>query len=744
LDLTKLNKVLIIPLIGIILFSSVLNHPENIQTNHNLEKATEIEKYKLSPKSVTSPSSILRIGVITPAYILENEDYKPWFDPMAIGWIYDYMRNSLVYESLVHYDPQTRKINPALAHQWVVSKDGKHWTFYLREDVVFHDGSQFNASVVKFNYDRLIDPTHPAYITPKPYISLHSIPFDYVEIENQFQVTIHLKEPFAAFIHECTTIQIAAYNSYNGSEILFPYGTGPYALISSFSNNTLQNCTFSRYADYYQGLAPFEKIHYINQEAFTNAINEHSIDILLLNNVADGEIGDDAYWSLTISEEMTSIEMAYINHTNQYLRDPRVRLAINYAINRQDYIDRMNRTGLSFPMTNLIPPGVEFSNQSIIGYPYNTALANKILDEAGYPRGEDGYRFFLSIIGSEDRHPEIISEYLDAIGIYAWAENTSDWGAVWREKRYPGLLLFGSSAYVDPDLTRIYLHSSSSLNTGGFKDKNIDDLVTHGAQTPIRQEREYFYHRVQPLIQEKAPYIYLTNSGNTYVMATHLRGYLFVNKVNQIYFNYSSQPNQPPVKSQAQIIYQNQNNAKININSENRVGLNTHQYINVEVKNYPVYFPQADCVITPTQSESHLVNISMNHNLTSFLPSQTEEGKFIRIISEDSFTYRLRAYYDQIEVERKEHEQLSLSIYNEREKKWKELIALASNHTFRYLEVELTGKENLIRFNIPFTLKTYKLVPFVVFAIGGLVVSALSIVIYNFRKTKYIRRRILK
>ncbi len=733
-----MEKLVVSLIVTFILFSSnsLLGSSPN---GPELNSFQGTEQLKLNQEDTSFLPSILRIGVMTPAYVLEN--YDPLFDPIAIGWNYDYRRNSLFYEALVHYNPNTGALSPALATQWVVSEDSKHWTFYLREDAIFHDGSRFNASSVKYNFERLFDQDHPAYITPEPYISHHTIPFESIEIQSEYQVTIHLKKPFAALIVECSYLHLASPSSFNGSEILHPIGTGPYVLNSTFFNDTFENCTFTRFSDYYQGLAPFEEIHYLSQEEFTKEINAHTIDMIFLYNTIYEQLKTDTHWTLNISKKVTDFEIGYINHQREHLNDPRVRLAINYAIDRQDYITRLNWTEFAQPMTNLIPPGVSFHNSSLPGYPYNVTLANEILDAAGYPRGEDNYRFLIQLVGPENRHPEIIGEYLDAIGIWPFINPSPDWAAEWREGNYD-ILLFGSSIYHDPDLSRLFLHSSSPLNTGGFDNSQIDQLVTNGSQTPIRQEREYFYNQLQPIIQETAPFILLTYNNNIYAMETQLSPYINVNKVKQIYFNYSYTDTQSPARfklEKSQLDEKRVNNKGISTNYD------LNMYSNIEISAYPLYFPHTDCVMTPLQQQSYLVNITMSHELNTFLPSQKEIGKYIRIASkEENNTFRLRCYYDVEEVQGKSHEQLALLRYDEREKKWEKLTIVASNATFRYLEVELKGRMNLIRFNEGLLLKTFRLVPFFAIAIGGLVVSALSIVIYNFRKTKYIKGRILK
>ncbi len=705
------------------------NSSSLIDTSHELET--------INPRQSNSIPSILRIGVMAPSYYLEN--YDPYFDPIAIGWIYDFRRNSLIYEALVQYDYKTGDLSPALATKWVVSKDGKHWTFDLHDNVIFHDGSKFNASSVKWTYDRIINPEHPAYVPPSPYIIFHSIPFDFIEIISEFRVTIHLKEPFAAFIYHCSSIQIAAPNSFNGSEIQSPIGTGPYVLHATFFNNTIQNCTFTRFPYYYQGLAPFEKIHHLSKEEFTGEISNHSVDIIFPYEVVYPDLKTDNYWSLNITQDKISMELGFINHRNSYLKDPRVRMAINYAINRQDYIQKTNRTEFSEPMTNLIPPGVDFHNASIEGYPYNVTKANNLLDEAGYPRGGDGYRFWLRLIGSENSPPEIIGEYLKAIGIWPLIDKPSDWAEFWREGRYD-LLMFRATVEYYPDMYWEYLHSSGSINNGMFNDSIIDALLIAGSQTPVRQEREYFYNQLQLLFQESIPYFYLTYNNNIYAIATNLTSFIFVNKVNQIYFKYSTSISRSTVNPRLTISLLDEQNLQGYMSAT--VSDIIH-YKNVEISDYPIYFPQADCIVTPLQLKL-VVNITMSNNLNDILLYQEN----IQIpINYENINFQFRYYYDIEEIKGMSPEELSLLQYNSVENKWVKLKILESNSTFRFLGVKLERRINLIRFNDLFILiqirpiYTFKLAPFFVITISGLMGSALAIVIYNFKKIKYIKGR---
>jgi ABC-type transport system substrate-binding protein len=98
-----------------------------------------------------------------------------------------------VYETLLWFDDRGNVV-PWLAERWDVSQDGLVYTFYLRKGVRFHDGFEFNATVVKANLDRWIDST-----VRVPSRSLVGR-IDRVEIVDDYTVRVYLKEPYTLFL----------------------------------------------------------------------------------------------------------------------------------------------------------------------------------------------------------------------------------------------------------------------------------------------------------------------------------------------------------------------------------------------------------------------------------------------------------------------------------------------------------------------------------------------------------------
>src|SRR5690606_33890506 len=105
-----------------------------------------------SPAMAQTPPNILVIGQIAEPASL---------DPHVSTASNDFRIAVNIYDGFVRNAPGTLEIEPALAPDWTISADGLEYTFNLREGITFHDGTPFNAEAVKFNFDRMLDESHP-------------------------------------------------------------------------------------------------------------------------------------------------------------------------------------------------------------------------------------------------------------------------------------------------------------------------------------------------------------------------------------------------------------------------------------------------------------------------------------------------------------------------------------------------------------------------------------------------------
>ncbi|MCB1411457.1 MAG: ABC transporter substrate-binding protein, partial [Rhodobacteraceae bacterium] len=99
-----------------------------------------------------TPPGVLIVGQIAEPKAL---------DPAAVTAVNDFRILMNVYDGLVRYKQGTLEVEPALATDWTISEDGTEYTFKLREGVKFHDGTDFNADAVVFNFERMLKDDHP-------------------------------------------------------------------------------------------------------------------------------------------------------------------------------------------------------------------------------------------------------------------------------------------------------------------------------------------------------------------------------------------------------------------------------------------------------------------------------------------------------------------------------------------------------------------------------------------------------
>src|SRR5210317_1206977 len=138
-----------------------------------------------------TPPNVLVVGQIAEPKSL---------DPHAVTAVNDFRILMNIYDGLVQYKSGTLQVQPALAESWEISDDGLVYTFALRSGVKFHDGSDFNAEAVKFNFDRMLDESHPYHNTGPFPLSFFFSAVQSTEVVDDMTVKFTLNAPYAPFL----------------------------------------------------------------------------------------------------------------------------------------------------------------------------------------------------------------------------------------------------------------------------------------------------------------------------------------------------------------------------------------------------------------------------------------------------------------------------------------------------------------------------------------------------------------
>lgn len=320
-----------------------------------------------------------------------------------------------IYDTLFVRDWDTMGINPNLALSYE-NPDNLTWIFHLRPNVVFSDGTPFNAAAVKFTFERLVDPKVAA-----PRASLLNM-VDKMDVVDDLTVKITTKYPFGPFpavlTHGNSAIVSPTAVAKYGDLMQNPVGTGPFKLEEWIPGDHI---TLVR-NDLYWGNAPKLKhvIFRIVPEGATRVglLRTGDIDFsdfiptpLFVTLKDDPEV-------TTVAPLGTGIYYLSFNFQRKVFQNLKVRQAIAMAINREDIVSALD--GLASASKSIIGPKVFGYDPTaeVFGYNYNPEEAKTLLADAGYPDGFTSTLWY-GVNGNYPVVAQVIQEQLSKIGVKA-------------------------------------------------------------------------------------------------------------------------------------------------------------------------------------------------------------------------------------------------------------------------------------------------------------------------------------
>ena len=271
------------------------------------------------------------------------------FDPHATGGWDTYKHTLQMYEGLSREnltDPNSTfpVLEPCLAESWDISEDGLTYTFHLRQGVKFHDGTDFNASVVEFNVRRIWDKDFEFYYPRANSFTFYAFePLETITVVDDYTVEMTLKRPFAEFLRmqnqsygEPLMISPTAVQQYGNEEYaLHPTGTGRFMLEERKEG---ESTTIVRFADYWgEDKALLEKVIYRiipDSQAAISALKAGETDMMLW--IPPDNLPDLESSGFVISmNDGPYVEYWYLNFKNDVTAIKEIRQAMNMGFNRQ-------------------------------------------------------------------------------------------------------------------------------------------------------------------------------------------------------------------------------------------------------------------------------------------------------------------------------------------------------------------------------------------------------------------------
>jgi peptide/nickel transport system substrate-binding protein len=444
-----------------------------------------------------------------------------------------------MFEGLTAQELGTYKIIPGLAQSWDISKDGLTYTFHLRPNVKFHDGTPLTAEAVKFCFDRQLNDQGPFYATGTyPYVKGFLGNVAGVEVVNPTTVQIRLKSPLTPFLqylahHSLYIYSPDALKKWGKDVVKHPVGTGPFKLETWEPGVRV---VLARNDQYWGGAPKVRQAIYvpiIEAQARLSAIKTGEIDLTM--DVPPDSLADLRKDPDVVVAETNSSAVWYValNTRHPALKDRRVRQALNYAVQKEAIIRDILKGTAIVATTPLSPVYGPYHEDKTVRYPYDPEKARALLKEAGFASGFD-VTFFVPESGSGMQSPvemgTVIQANLAAVGVRAKIQ-TMEWGAYL--KKYldaPDMAEMSWNPSIgDPDHMMYMLLSSDrfppAFNAGFYQNPRVDELLRKGRTTIEEKERIPLYREAQRLVVEDAPWIFVDHGKQVIVYRKRVQGF---------------------------------------------------------------------------------------------------------------------------------------------------------------------------------------------------------------------------
>jgi len=471
------------------------------------------------PAQAAAPADTLVVGIDEDAITLDPMNFRHRQTETIL-------RN--IYDGLVTRTPDM-EIVPELAESWE-QVDETTWIFRLRRGVTFHDGTPFTAADAAYSINRTVkEGAMGGQTSPRQGLLGNVIG---AEALDEYTLKIETDGPWPALL-SFLPFHLMVPAATGDGLIEQPIGTGPFRFVEWQRG---QRVVLERYDGYYGGspelppVGPAQVRRVIFQvlpEPATRlaALRAGEIDIMV--DVPVDQMG--------AIEADPNLELLAVNGTRSFFMemnvqkppftDPRVRQAINYAVDVQAIVDGV-LNGLATRTPTLLSPQAFAFDDSLEPYPYDPERARALLEEAGVGRG-----FAMTIDTMPDNRSaaEVIAFYLQQVGIQAQVQTWGDYGAmidaIRRGDRDAWVDSWGNATLDPSDIAEPKLQTGGRGNYSGYSNPRVDELLALAARSSDPAAREAAYREVQQIIYDEAPMLFGWVAQDLYAINRRVEGW---------------------------------------------------------------------------------------------------------------------------------------------------------------------------------------------------------------------------
>ena len=441
---------------------------------------------------------------------------------------------SFIFETLLKVDNETLEFIPHLAERWEASEDHLTYTFYLRDDATFSDGTALTARDVRATYDLIMNPENDT-ANLRNYLQ----DIENVEVIDDHTVRFHMKKPYFRHLLVLGAFDVYPRHIYATGDLnnhpnnRHPIGSGPY-IFKEWDTQSRQ-IVLVRNENYWGEQAPLDRrvFRFIEDDnAAFQALERHDIDIDDIPpekwvRQAEKPKFKREFNKITPDSPIPGY-LSRFNYIGWNMRKPqfedkRVRRALCMLFDRQLIIDEV-WYGYGTVLSGSIYHKAPEYNQDVKPWPFDPERAKQLLTEAGWVdtdrdgiRDKNGVKFEFELtygsgIPEYNQLGAVYQEELQRAGI-KMVLNPMEW-ATFQErvhKRTFDACMLAWLTTLMPDPYQLW-HSSqaeSGSNYPGWKNEEVDRILDEARTEFDHEKRIAMYHRFHELQHEDQPYIFL-------------------------------------------------------------------------------------------------------------------------------------------------------------------------------------------------------------------------------------------
>lgn len=438
-----------------------------------------------------------------------------------------------IYDTLLYYSPDgTKDPEPRIAESYEISDDGLDYTFHLRDDVTFHDGTPVTADDVVFSIE-----LYKASEYQGSQISMLSS----VEATDEHTVVCHLDAPYSPFLQGICSPMIASKAYYESSEDDFvnnPIGTGPYKFVSRAKGS---NIKLEANEDYYRGAPEIKEVTFeVIPDSSTKAIalQTGEVNFAEIDSATKPQL--EANPAVTIAEVPTSA-FSYIamNTEKEPFNDVKVRQAINYAIDRDNLV-AVCYDGEAEVNSNICAKERFGYSDDQFQYTYDPEKAKELLAEAGietpYDLGE------ILVAEKYSNLATVIQNDLKAVGLDVTisVKEFNSYISDLQNGSYGitalNMTLEGDTQTLEMAFTSDYI---GIANNARYSDEEMDKLFEQARTETDNDKRAEIFNEIFTKAQDEAIYAVMCNPMTLYAYNSDLTCPEFVLEGNYHLYDFS-------------------------------------------------------------------------------------------------------------------------------------------------------------------------------------------------------------